>query len=136
MRLINCSSLPPRPPRVFFEVLASSGKFLAPLRCHGQAQAHRSSPTFEEDIMALVMLGKDPESPSGGSPTIYFDDEKDTYLVQGWKVEEVERLGKMDIPGHESVVEIPRRMVQFFLELKDTKDADPEVKKDDADPDV
>ncbi|MEU5902131.1 MULTISPECIES: hypothetical protein [Streptomyces] len=87
--------------------------------------------------MALVMLGKDPESPSGGSPTIYLDDEKDTYLVQGWKVEETERLKVMDIPGHESVVEIPRRMVQFFMELsQETKDADPEVKKDDADPDV
>lgn len=87
--------------------------------------------------MALVELGKDPESPSGGSPTIYLDDEKDTYLVQGWKVEEAERLAVMDIPGHESVVEIPRRMVQFFMELsQETKDADPEVKKDDADPDV
>jgi hypothetical protein len=38
--------------------------------------------------------------------------------VQGWKVEDAERLGQMDIPGHESVVEIPRRMVQFFLEVK------------------
>ena len=76
--------------------------------------------------MALRKLGKDPESPNGGSPTIYLDEEKDSYLVQGWKVEDVERLGQMDIPGHESVVEIPRRMVQFFLE----------VKKDDEAPDV
>ncbi|GGX14430.1 hypothetical protein GCM10010383_50720 [Streptomyces lomondensis] len=28
------------------------------------------------------------------------------------------RHGQMDIPGHESAVEIPRRMVQFFLEVK------------------
>ncbi|MFF4400194.1 hypothetical protein [Streptomyces sp. NPDC001480] len=68
--------------------------------------------------MALRQLGKDPESPSGGSPTVYLDDEKDTYLVQGWKVLDDERLGQMDIPGHESVVEIPRRMVQFFLEVQ------------------
>jgi hypothetical protein len=66
--------------------------------------------------MALRKLGKDPESPSGGSPTIYLDEETDNYLVQGWKVEDVERLRQMDVPGHESVVEIPRRMVQFFLE--------------------
>ncbi|GLF93956.1 hypothetical protein [Streptomyces yaizuensis] len=68
--------------------------------------------------MALRKLGKDPESPSGGSPTIYLDDEKDTYLVQGLKVLDGERLGQMDVPGHESVVEIPRRMAQFFLEVK------------------
>lgn len=73
--------------------------------------------------MALRELGKDPESPSGGSPTIYLDEEKDSYVVQGWKVEDAERLGQMDIPGHESVVEIPRRMVQFFLEVKQDDEA-------------
>lgn len=68
--------------------------------------------------MALRKLGKDPESPSGGSPTVYLDDAKNTYLVQGWKVLDDERLGQMDVPDHESVVEIPRRMVQFFLEVQ------------------
>lgn len=87
--------------------------------------------------MSLRKLGKDPESPSGNSPTIYLDEEKDSYLVQGWKVEDIERLVQMDIPGHESVVEIPRRMVQFFLEMdQGAKAAGPEVKKDDEDPDV
>jgi hypothetical protein len=32
----------------------------------------------------------------------------------------------MDIPGHETVVEIPRRMVQFFQEVKQG-DEDPDV---------
>ncbi|MFF0386042.1 hypothetical protein [Streptomyces sp. NPDC004286] len=59
--------------------------------------------------MALRKLGKDPESPSGGSPTIYLDEEKDTYLVQGWKVEDADRLGQLDVPGHETVIEMPRR---------------------------
>ncbi|MFJ3673984.1 hypothetical protein ACIPSE_46870 [Streptomyces sp. NPDC090106] len=76
--------------------------------------------------MALRRLGKDPESPSGGSPTVYLDEERDSYLVQGWRVEDAERLVQMDIPGHESVVEIPRRMVQFFLEVN-TDDGDPDV---------
>ncbi|WP_329141000.1 hypothetical protein OG552_22480 [Streptomyces sp. NBC_01476] len=68
---------------------------------------------------------------------MYLDEEKDSYLVQGWKVEDVERLVQMDVPGHESVVEIPRHMVQFFLEMdQGAKDAGPEVKKDDEDPDV
>ena len=74
--------------------------------------------------MALRMLGKDPESPSGGSPTVYLDDETDTYLVQGWKVLDGERRGQMDIPPHESVVEIPRRMVQFFLEVQGDRGSD------------
>lgn len=68
--------------------------------------------------MTLRKLGKDPESPSGSSPTVYLDEDTNNYLVQGWKVLDTERLGQMDIPGHESVVEIPRRMVQFFLEVK------------------
>ncbi|MDN3262474.1 hypothetical protein QWJ26_22245 [Streptomyces sp. CSDS2] len=43
--------------------------------------------------------------------------EKDTYLVQGWKVAEEDRRAQLDLPDHEEVVEIPRRMVQFFLEV-------------------
>ncbi|MEU1671865.1 hypothetical protein ABZ752_07525 [Streptomyces roseifaciens] len=74
--------------------------------------------------MALRRLGKDPESKSGGSPTIYLDEKKDTYLVQGWKVDDTERLGQLDLPRHEAVVEIPRRMVQFFLEVRGGKGAD------------
>ncbi|MFD9426912.1 MULTISPECIES: hypothetical protein [unclassified Streptomyces] len=74
--------------------------------------------------MALIKLGKDPESPSGGSPTIYLDDETNKYLVQGVTVLDKERLEQMDIPGHESVVEIPRHMVQFFLEVKGEEDPD------------
>jgi hypothetical protein len=78
----------------------------------------------EVDLMALRKLGKDPESPSGGSPTVYLDEETDNYLVQGWKVLDGERLSQMDIPGHESVVEIPRRMVQFFLEVQGGRGSD------------
>ncbi|GAA2123327.1 hypothetical protein [Streptomyces synnematoformans] len=74
--------------------------------------------------MALRRLGKDPESPSGGSPTIYLNDEKDTYLVQGWKVDDRDRRDQMDVPGHEDVIEIPRRMVQFFLEVQDDEGSD------------
>ncbi|MBD0746040.1 MULTISPECIES: hypothetical protein [Streptomyces] len=67
--------------------------------------------------MALIKLGKDPDSPSGGSPTIYLDDVTNKYLVQGVTVLDKERLDQMDLPSHESVVEIPRTMVQFFLEV-------------------
>ncbi|MFF4568752.1 hypothetical protein [Streptomyces sp. NPDC001410] len=74
--------------------------------------------------MALRKLGKDPESPDGKSPTVYLDDEKDTYVVQGWKVTDEDRRSQLDLPGHEDVVEIPRRMVQFFLEVSGGGDAD------------
>ncbi|MGC5362048.1 hypothetical protein ACPXCE_10220 [Streptomyces sp. DT24] len=74
--------------------------------------------------MTLRKLGKDSESPSGGSPTVYLDEETDHYLVQGWKVLDQARLTELDIPDHETVVEIPRRMVQFFLEVKDAATPD------------
>lgn len=64
--------------------------------------------------MALILLGKDPGSEDGGSPTIYYDTESKTYLVQGLKVKDKERLAKMDIPDHEYVVELPEVMAQFF----------------------
>lgn len=67
--------------------------------------------------MALHMLGKDPESPEGKSPTVYYDDVSNNYLVQGWKVVDAERLAQLDLPSHETVVEIPKRMMQFFPEV-------------------
>ncbi|MFG2525927.1 hypothetical protein [Streptomyces sp. NPDC048527] len=67
--------------------------------------------------MALHMLGKDPNSPDGKSATVYYDDTRDRYLVQGLKVLDEERLAQLDLPDHESVVEIPAYMTQFFLEV-------------------
>ncbi|WP_030706544.1 hypothetical protein [Streptomyces sp. NRRL F-2580] len=74
--------------------------------------------------MALRMLGKDPESRDGGSPTIYLDEDTNTYLVQGFKVTDDERRALMSIPGHEDVIELPRRMVQFFLEVEGDEGTD------------
>ena len=67
--------------------------------------------------MALHKLGKDPDSPNNGSPTVYFDDETENYILQGWKVTDPERLAQLDIPGHETVIEFPRRMLAFFPEV-------------------
>ncbi|MFD7291026.1 hypothetical protein [Streptomyces sp. NPDC059863] len=67
--------------------------------------------------MALRMLGKDPNSLEGKSPTVYYDDVADKYLVQGLKVLDEERLSQMDLPDHETVVEIPKYMVTFFPEV-------------------
>ncbi|MET7718014.1 hypothetical protein [Streptomyces sp. NPDC005407] len=67
--------------------------------------------------MALHKLGQDPNSPDGKSPTVYLDDETGNYILQGWKVTDPERLAQMDIPGHETVIEFPKRMMQFFPEV-------------------
>jgi hypothetical protein len=69
--------------------------------------------------MALHKLGKDPESREGGSPTVYYDDETDNYVLQGWKITDETRRRDLAIPGHEDVIEFPRRMMQFFPEVKD-----------------
>ena len=53
--------------------------------------------------MALVFLGKDPNSGVNQSPTLYYDDERDTYLFQSWKVTDPERLAQLDIPDHEVI---------------------------------
>ena len=67
--------------------------------------------------MALIYLGKDPDSVQGQSPTVYYDDERDTYVFQSWKVSDPERLAQLDVPEHETVIEFPRRMMQFFPEV-------------------
>ena len=67
--------------------------------------------------MTLRFLGKDPESMQGQSPTIYYDDVRDTYIVQSWRVTDPVRLAELDVPDHETVVELPRRMMQFFPEV-------------------
>ncbi|ARX83533.1 MULTISPECIES: hypothetical protein [Streptomyces] len=74
--------------------------------------------------MALHMLGKDPNSPEGKSATVYYDDVADKYLVQGLKVLDTERLSQMDLPDNETVVEIPKYMVQFFPEVDGGRGAD------------
>jgi hypothetical protein len=67
--------------------------------------------------MALHKLGKDPESPVDNSPTTYYDDETDKYLLQGVTVVDEEKLAQMNVPAHETVIEFPRRMMQFFPEV-------------------
>jgi len=68
--------------------------------------------------MALHMLGRDPDSKEGNSPTLYYDDETDTYLFQSWKVTDPGRLAQMNVPDHETVIEFPKRMMRFFPEVK------------------
>jgi hypothetical protein len=61
--------------------------------------------------MQLEFLGG--ESGPDGSPRLYKTD-RGTYVVQGYKVEDEETLSQLRIPGHETVIEIPAGLLQFF----------------------
>jgi hypothetical protein len=69
-----------------------------------------------EAIMALRFLGKDPGSDHGQSPSVWEDG--DTYVVQGWRIEDAATLaGVGDIPSHETLVRIPKRLMSVFPEV-------------------
>lgn len=59
-------------------------------------------------IMELRFLGT--ETDGGQSPTLYATD-RDSYLIQGWKVSDSEILAKLDIPEEETAVEIYARLM-------------------------
>ena len=66
--------------------------------------------------MALAFLGKDPNSDTSNSPTIW--DDGDSYVIQGWQVTDRADLAVIgDVPEHEAVVRIPKRMMPFFPEV-------------------
>jgi hypothetical protein len=66
-----------------------------------------------ESAMRLTLVGKDPDSNPTGSPTVYRTD-RDTWVVQGWIVKDPDALAQMNIPGEETAVEIPDRIVHLF----------------------
>jgi hypothetical protein len=51
-------------------------------------------------------------SKDGASPTM-FETDRGTLVVQGWRVTDSEALAAMDIPEHETVVEVPRELLRF-----------------------
>ena len=65
--------------------------------------------------MALKFLGKDGESNGDNSPTIWEDG--DTYVIQGWRITDPDTLAQIGaVPTHETVLRLPKRMMQFFKE--------------------
>lgn len=66
--------------------------------------------------MALQFLGKDPNSQHGNSPTVWEDG--DSYVVQGWRIDDAATLAEIgDIPTHETVIRIPKRLMPVFPEV-------------------
>lgn len=60
--------------------------------------------------MKLTLLGCD--SKVGDCPTLYATD-RGTIVVQGWRLADPEALAMMDIPDHETAVEIPAALLRY-----------------------
>jgi hypothetical protein len=58
--------------------------------------------------MKVTFLGTG--SQDGSCPSVYATD-RDTFVIQGYRVVDAEALSMMDIPAHETVVEIPRSLL-------------------------
>jgi hypothetical protein len=67
--------------------------------------------------MALRFLGINPDTPQGGSPTVWEDTETGDVVIQSYRADEAtlaECRKTGEIPDHETVVRLPRVMVQFI----------------------
>ncbi|GAB2930152.1 hypothetical protein GCM10027280_17190 [Micromonospora polyrhachis] len=56
--------------------------------------------------MKLTFVRKTALSQVSNCPSLYRTD-RDTFVVQGWRVSDPEALAQLDIPSHETVVEVP-----------------------------
>jgi hypothetical protein len=62
--------------------------------------------------MKLKHLGT--SSGTTGCPSLYETD-RGTFVVQGWRVSDVEALSQLDVPGHETVIEVPRELLLKYV---------------------
>ncbi|MCX4444900.1 hypothetical protein ACIOEZ_07210 [Streptomyces sp. NPDC087866] len=75
--------------------------------------------------MALHFIAKDPDTNGDHCPTVWFDDEAQEFVVQGWDADGALRarcLRAGSIPPGESVVRIPARMADVLREALDVAD--------------
>jgi hypothetical protein len=61
--------------------------------------------------MELRFLGKVTES--GNSPTLYAADQ-DSYVIQGWVVDDPETLSQLALPDGETAVIVPRELMKYL----------------------
>ena len=67
--------------------------------------------------MRARLLGKDPGSQEGQSPTLFATDRTDraTYIAQGWKVTDPQALADIGpVPDHEALIEIPEDVLKMY----------------------
>ncbi len=41
---------------------------------------------------------------------------KEIYVIQGWRITDLEVLAQLDIPGHETVVAVPKKLMRYLPE--------------------
>ncbi|MFE2883179.1 hypothetical protein [Streptomyces sp. NPDC059272] len=78
--------------------------------------------------MALRSFGKDPETNGDHCPTVWFDEEREELVFQGWKASDelqAECLKTGSIPDSEAVVRLPARMAQQIREALDAAERSP-----------
>ncbi|MDI1461839.1 hypothetical protein QEZ54_12735 [Catellatospora sp. KI3] len=56
--------------------------------------------------MQLTFIRKTALSGDTNCPSLYRTD-RGTFVVQGWRVTDPEALSQLDVPAHETVVEVP-----------------------------
>lgn len=81
--------------------------------------------------MALAFIGIDPETKSGGSPTVWVDEDAKEIVIQGWKADDRlrERITATAAPGHEpgipdgeDVIRVPARLADALRKACDAAD--------------
>ncbi len=68
--------------------------------------------------MRVTLLGKDPDSTLGESPTLFATDRSDrvTYIAQGWRVTDPQALALIGpVPDHETLIEIPEDVLKMYV---------------------
>lgn len=56
--------------------------------------------------MKLTFIRKTKKSGDSNCPSLYRTD-RGTFVVQGWRVTDPDALAQLEIPAHETVVEVP-----------------------------
>jgi hypothetical protein len=77
--------------------------------------------------MALEFIAKDDKSPDGNSPTVFVEKETGDLVLQGFKLDsavQAEVLTVGNVPDHEFVVRMPKRMVDAIRKACDVSDGD------------
>ncbi|MDR7279497.1 hypothetical protein [Catenuloplanes atrovinosus] len=67
--------------------------------------------------MKLTFIRKTVLSGNTNCPSLYHTD-RDTFLVQGWRVTDPDALSQLQIPSHETVVEVPVDVLAEVLAAK------------------
>jgi len=61
--------------------------------------------------MQLRFLGKETEG--GNSPTL-FDTDEDTYVIQGWTIDDPDTLAQLRLPEGETAVIVPKALMRHL----------------------